>query len=62
MPTTFGGNPTFRSIWLATQVSSLSWLMQTVSTFDLMVALVQASSNPRRLHFVRVPYAASPPH
>ncbi|WP_192179637.1 MFS transporter [Mesorhizobium amorphae] len=47
-------NRTFRSIWLATQVSSLGWLMQTVaiswlmatiSTSDLMVALVQASSN-----------------
>ncbi|TGR16717.1 MFS transporter, partial [Mesorhizobium sp. M1C.F.Ca.ET.196.01.1.1] len=46
-------NPTFRSIWLATQVSSLGWLMQTVaiswlmatiSTSDLMVALVPASS------------------
>ncbi|RWP86668.1 MAG: MFS transporter [Mesorhizobium sp.] len=47
-------NPIFRSIWLATQVSSLGWLMQTVaiswlmatiSASDLMVALVQASSN-----------------
>lgn len=47
-------NQTFRSIWLATQVSSLGWLMQivaiswlmaTISTSDLMVALVQASSN-----------------
>ncbi|AMX95429.1 MULTISPECIES: MFS transporter [Mesorhizobium] len=47
-------NPSFRSIWFATQVSSLGWLMQTVaiswlmatiSTSDLMVALVQASSN-----------------
>ncbi|RWL06442.1 MFS transporter [Mesorhizobium sp.] len=47
-------NPTFRSIWLASQVASLGWLMQTVtiswlmatiSTSDLMVALVQASSN-----------------
>ncbi|MCF6115216.1 MFS transporter [Mesorhizobium muleiense] len=46
-------NRTFRSIWLATQVSSLGWLMQTVaiswlmatiSTSDLMVALVPASS------------------
>ncbi|MER9083029.1 MFS transporter [Mesorhizobium sp. M0895] len=46
-------NRTFRSIWLASQVSSLGWLMQTVaiswlmatvSTSDLMVALVQASS------------------
>ncbi|MER9426492.1 MFS transporter [Mesorhizobium sp. M0317] len=46
-------NPTFRSIWLATQISSLGWLMQTVaiswlmatiSTSDLMVALVPASS------------------
>ncbi|UCI31959.1 MFS transporter [Mesorhizobium sp. B4-1-4] len=46
-------NPTFRSIWLASQVSSLGWLMQTValswlmatiSTSDVMVALVQASS------------------
>ncbi|TIU94509.1 MAG: MFS transporter, partial [Mesorhizobium sp.] len=45
--------PVFRSIWLATQVSSLGWLMQTVaiswlmatvSTSDLMVALVPASS------------------
>ncbi|RUW64725.1 MFS transporter, partial [Mesorhizobium sp. M4B.F.Ca.ET.049.02.1.2] len=55
-PTTFAPlmQPTFRSIWLATQVSSLGWLMQTVaiswlmatiSTSDLMVALVQASSN-----------------
>ncbi|KLK90549.1 MFS transporter [Microvirga vignae] len=54
-PATFAPlrNPTFRSIWLATQVSSLGWLMQTVaiswlmatiSTSDLMVALVQASS------------------
>jgi MFS family permease len=47
-------NRAFRSIWLASQVSSLGWLMQTVaiswlmatvSTSDLMVALVQASSN-----------------
>lgn len=47
------GNFTFRSIWLATQVSSLGtlmqtvaigWLMATISTSDLMVALVQASS------------------
>lgn len=46
--------PIFRSLWLATQVSSLGWLMQTVaiswlmatiSTSDLMVALVQTSSN-----------------
>lgn len=46
-------NRTFRSIWLANQVSSLGWLMQTValswlmatiSTSDVMVALVQASS------------------
>ncbi|RWK79035.1 MAG: MFS transporter [Mesorhizobium sp.] len=55
-PTTFAPlkNSAFRSIWLATQVSSLGWLMQTVaiswlmatiSTSDLMVALVQASSN-----------------
>ncbi|RWF79542.1 MAG: MFS transporter [Mesorhizobium sp.] len=54
-PTTFAPlrNPTFRSIWLATQVSSLGWLMQTVaiswlmatvSISDLMVALVPASS------------------
>lgn len=53
-PTTFAPlrNLTFRSIWIATQVSSLGWLMQTVaiswlmatiSTSDLMVALVQAS-------------------
>ncbi|PDT43871.1 MFS transporter [Sinorhizobium fredii] len=47
-------NPTFRSIWLATQVSSLgwfmqtvasSWLMATISPSDLMVALVQASTS-----------------
>ncbi|RWP16084.1 MAG: MFS transporter [Mesorhizobium sp.] len=55
-PTTFAPlrNRTFRSIWLATQVSSLGWLMQTVaiswlmatiSTSDLMVALVQTSSH-----------------
>lgn len=46
-------NRTFRSIFLASQLSSLGWLMQTValswlmatvSTSDLMVALVQASS------------------
>lgn len=46
-------NATFRSIWLATQVSSfgslmqtvaIGWLMATISTSDLMVALVQASS------------------
>lgn len=46
-------NPTFRSIWLARLVSSLGalmqtvaigWLMATISTSDLMVALVQASS------------------
>lgn len=46
-------NRTFRTIWLASQVSSLGWLMQTValswlmttiSTSDVMVALVQASS------------------
>ncbi|MER8996166.1 MFS transporter [Mesorhizobium sp. M0678] len=54
-PATFAPlrNRTFRSIWLATQVSSLGWLMQTVaiswlmatiSTSDLMVALVPASS------------------
>ncbi|MER8792418.1 MFS transporter [Mesorhizobium sp. M0983] len=54
-PTTFAPlrTPAFRSIWLATQVSSLGWLMQTVaiswlmatiSTSDLMVALVQTSS------------------
>ncbi|MER9663918.1 MFS transporter [Mesorhizobium sp. M0159] len=54
-PATFAPlkNRTFRFIWLATQVSSLGWLMQTVamswlmatiSTSDLMVALVQASS------------------
>lgn len=54
-PATFAPltNRTFRSIWLATQVSSLGWLMQavatswliaTVPTSDLVVALVQASS------------------
>ncbi|AGS24553.1 MFS transporter [Rhizobium etli] len=46
-------NSTFRSIFLASQLSSLGWLMQTValswlmatvSTSDVMVALVQASS------------------
>ncbi|MBP1885127.1 MFS transporter [Sinorhizobium mexicanum] len=46
-------NPVFRSIWTATQISSLgwlvqttaiSWLMATISTSELMVALVQASS------------------
>ncbi|MCW0002275.1 MFS transporter [Pararhizobium sp. YC-54] len=46
-------NRTFRSIFLASQLSSLGWLMQTValswlmatvSTSDVMVALVQASS------------------
>ncbi|PWJ88225.1 transmembrane secretion effector [Mesorhizobium loti] len=46
-------SPTFRAIWLANQVSSLGWLMQTVaiswlmatiSTSDVMVALVQAST------------------
>ncbi|BCH05346.1 MFS transporter (plasmid) [Mesorhizobium sp. 131-2-5] len=46
-------NATFRSIWLATQVASLgwliqtvaiSWLMATISTSDVMVALVQAST------------------
>ncbi|MGV7217798.1 MFS transporter [Bradyrhizobium sp. UFLA05-112] len=54
-PTTFAPlrNRTFRSIWLATQVSNLAtlmqtvaiaWLMATIATNDLMVALVQASS------------------
>ncbi|MDX0840500.1 MFS transporter [Sinorhizobium medicae] len=46
-------NQAFRSIWMATQVSSLgwliqttaiSWLMATTSASDVMVALVQASS------------------
>ncbi|RWE11394.1 MAG: MFS transporter [Mesorhizobium sp.] len=46
-------NPAFRSIWIATQISSLgwlvqtvaiSWLMATISASDLMVALVQAAS------------------
>ncbi|MBZ9603089.1 MFS transporter [Phyllobacterium chamaecytisi] len=46
-------NPTFRSIFFASQLSSLGWLMQTValswlmvtiSTSDTMVALVQAAS------------------
>ncbi|MER8785487.1 MFS transporter, partial [Mesorhizobium sp. M1006] len=46
-------NPVFRSIWTATQISSLgwlvqtvaiSWLMATISASDLMVALVQAAS------------------
>ncbi|WGR97982.1 MFS transporter [Bradyrhizobium sp. ISRA443] len=54
-PTTFAPlkNPTFRSIWIATQVSNLGshmltvaigWLMATISTSDLMVALVQGAS------------------
>ncbi|WOS66927.1 MULTISPECIES: MFS transporter [Sinorhizobium] len=47
------GNKVFRSIWSATQISSLgwhvqttavSWLMATISASDLLVALVQASS------------------
>lgn len=46
-------NKVFRSIWAATQISSLgwlvqtvaiSWLMATISASDLMVALVQAAS------------------
>ncbi|RWE21473.1 MAG: MFS transporter [Mesorhizobium sp.] len=46
-------NSTFRSIWLAAQVSSsgwliqtvaVSWLMATISTSDVMVALVQTST------------------
>lgn len=46
-------NRAFRAIWIATQISSLgwlvqttaiSWLMATTSASDLMVALVQASS------------------
>ena len=46
-------NEVFRSIWTATQISSLgwlvqtvaiSWLMATISASDLMVALVQAAS------------------
>ncbi|RUV82793.1 MULTISPECIES: MFS transporter [unclassified Mesorhizobium] len=46
-------NPTFRAVWLFAQVSSLgwlfqsvavSWLMATISTSDVMVALVQAST------------------
>ena len=46
-------NPTFRAMWLASQVSSLGWLMQTVATSwlmatisasDVMVALVPAAS------------------
>lgn len=46
-------NPTFHSIFLASQLSSLGWLMQTValgwlmatvSSSDVLVALVQASS------------------
>ncbi|RWD42144.1 MFS transporter [Mesorhizobium sp.] len=55
VPTTLGPlrNPSFRSIWTATQISSLGWLLQTVaiswlmatiSASDLMVALVQAAS------------------
>ncbi|MCG5487392.1 MAG: MFS transporter [Sinorhizobium meliloti] len=46
-------NPMFRSVFLASQISSLGWLMQTVAlswlmatiaTSDVMVALVQAAS------------------
>lgn len=46
-------NPVFRSIWTATQISSLGWLVQSVgiswlmatsSASDVMVALVQAAS------------------
>ncbi|PSH55646.1 MFS transporter [Phyllobacterium sophorae] len=46
-------NEVFRSIWTASQISSLgwlvqtvgiSWLMATISASDLMVALVQAAS------------------
>ncbi|WP_457578193.1 MFS transporter [Ensifer adhaerens] len=46
-------NPTFRSVFLASQLSSLGWLMQTVAlswlmvtiaTSGVMVALVQAAS------------------
>ncbi|MCK1709590.1 MFS transporter [Bradyrhizobium sp. 143] len=46
-------NPIFRGIWIATLVSSvgsqmqtvaIGWLMATISTSDLMVALVEASS------------------
>ncbi|MDF3156586.1 MFS transporter [Mesorhizobium sp. XAP10] len=46
-------NPVFRTIWTATQISSLGWLVQTVavswlmattSASDLMVAIVQAAS------------------
>jgi MFS family permease len=46
-------NPTFRSIWLANQVSNfgtlmeavaMGWLMATISTSNLMVALVMASA------------------
>ncbi|NGO55197.1 MFS transporter [Allomesorhizobium camelthorni] len=55
VPTTLAPlrNPAFRSIWTATQISSLgwlvqtvaiSWLMATISASDLMVALVQAAS------------------
>ncbi|MES0169889.1 MFS transporter [Mesorhizobium sp. M0027] len=55
VPTTLAPlrTPAFRSIWTATQISSLgwlvqtvaiSWLMATISASDLMVALVQAAS------------------
>ncbi|KUM26650.1 MFS transporter [Mesorhizobium loti] len=46
-------NRTFRAVWLAAQVSSfgwlvqtvaVSWLMATISTSDVMVALVQTST------------------
>lgn len=46
-------NPTYRSVFLASQLSTLGWMMQTValswlmatiSPSDIMVALVQASS------------------
>ncbi len=47
-------NKVFRSIWTATQISSLGWLVQTVAiswlmatilASDLMVALVQADNS-----------------
>ncbi|BCG97346.1 hypothetical protein MesoLj131a_62100 [Mesorhizobium sp. 131-2-1] len=46
-------NSTFRAVWLVAHVSSLgwlfqtvavSWLMATISSSDVMVALVQAST------------------
>lgn len=64
-PATFAPlrNPTFRSIWLATQVSSLGWLMQTVAISWLMATICDFRSDgcagpgfiePAGFHFVPV--------